>query len=82
MVVPINSACVRQKAAELEYGRAGGKLGGSEVDHRFPDLVALLGKVTEERNARLKRVGSGSTERDVPPDADPRMKRLKAMGQA
>lgn len=66
------------KAAELEYGRAGGKTGSNEVDRRFPDLVELLTKVNAERAAaaKLKSAGSGSTIDLAYPKDDPRFKAL------
>jgi len=68
------------KSADPEYGRAGGKLAATETEHRFPDLVALLEKIAEER--RLRAAEGGPAQREVPPDSDPRWRRLKAMGQA
>jgi len=64
------------KAAELEYGRAGGKQAGQQ-DDRMPNLVARLERIEAER--RMTIVDSGSTaaplpDDDGPPaDADPRL---------
>jgi len=59
------------KAAELEYGRAGGKAAPAETEHRFPDLTKLLNEVWAERQA--KKVGEGSTTPPPWPKADPRL---------
>jgi len=60
------------KAADLEYGRAGGKADKSEVDHRFPDLATFLERIWQER--------SGVKDVTPPPKAlvaaDPRRRRL------
>lgn len=55
------------KAADLEYGRAGGKVAAGGVEHTFPDLVDLLDRVWKERQ------GSGENPLALPlPQADPR----------
>jgi hypothetical protein len=45
------------KAADLEWGRAGGKASGQEVKHHFPDLVALIARsaqrVSEPNSSRM-----------------------------
>jgi len=67
------------KAAELEYGRAGGKTAGAKIDERFPDLIALIAKVNAERASMQKlKSGSGPTLDPQHPKSDPRFRALRA----
>jgi len=70
------------KAADLEYGRAGGKT--QEAERTSPDLVVLMERVWAESHPP-RVVGAGSTNGTGPavgiPDADPRMRALKARGE-
>ena len=76
------TASAFNKAAELEYGWAGGKTAGGKTDHPFPDLVALIAKINANRVAmdKLKSAGSGSTHDPHHPTSDPRDRALKVFG--
>ncbi len=56
------------KAADLEYGRAGGKTAAAGMEHTFPDLVDLLERVWKERQGP----GAAPLAALPPPQADPR----------
>jgi hypothetical protein len=77
------AALAYNKAAELEYGRAGGKTAGAKIDQRFPDLIALITKINAERVAmsKFKSAGSGLTHDPHHPTNDSRDRALKVSGE-
>ena len=62
------------KAADLEWGRAGGKATNSKTEEPSPDLVVLLNQVWTERERRR---AEGLPIPPPPADGDPRLLRLK-----